>query len=498
MSNQDSQGKTKILVTNISTPVPQDAYEDDEDEFQDEEQSASPNDHPSEDQTLLSPCKTIKEKKIKQSPEVSEKYVTEFLDEMCLDLVPELIRATRSQPKQTNHVFNLKDGVYVEVRIFKTESALGDQIMKSDHWEGVEIIPLVFEGCPNFRVVEGTQLFGCGQPSHEGLIKALGHLEQVGFEKVLWVNLREEPVTYMNGTPFAPRDRETLNINLDHLIGIEGMDLEHMEQRMKADLIRKAHLNNYNLEYAAQDKQMNNQIKHMLLNSKMVFTPKELFGMVSKEQDVLVEYFRIPITDECAPEEKDFDELVNTLKDTTPTTGIVFNCQMGRGRTTTGLVCAYLYLYTHRHYRTPHKVFKQAHQEPPSPIATPSSTKYNVPDPKTPNYDNGEFGIILQLLTILPQGAFLKYQVDQAIDACQQVQNLRLAINECRVKFLQGGPDAQKYFLRGKNYLERYWWLIVFNAYLHEQAPLALKKKFSDWMKDRWGLKRILKKSDLL
>ena len=183
--------------------------------------------------------------------------------------------------------------------------------------------------------MEGTQLFGCGQPSHEGfiipysvllistgLIKSLGHLEQAGFEKgmewwlaltvtVVWVNLREEPVTYMNGTPFAPRDvclsspttylsqRETLNINLDHLIGIEGMDLgnmylmelltdeEHMEQRMRADLIRKAHLNNYTLEYASQDKQMNNQIKHMLLNPKMGFSPKELFNMVSLEQDLL-------------------------------------------------------------------------------------------------------------------------------------------------------------------------------------------------------------------
>lgn len=200
---------------------------------------------------------------------------------------------------------------------------------------------------------------------------------------------------------------------------------------------------------------------------------------------IKVDYFRIPITDECAPEEKDFDELVNTLKDTTPTTAIVFNCQMGRGRTTTGLVCAYLYLYTHRNYHASHKMYKLVHKEPLSPTATPSTTNVTIPDPKNPNYDNGEFGIILKLLSILPHGAFLKHQVDQAIDACQQVQNLRVAINECRVKYLEGGSEAQKYFLRGKNYLERYWWLIVFNAYLHEQAPLALKKKFSEWMNCR-------------
>lgn len=121
--SQPTQGKTKILVTNISTPVPEDVYDDAEDEFKEEEaQNAQMN--AQSDQTLLSPYKSNS----RQSPEVSEKYVTEFVDEMCLDLVPELIRATRSQPKQMNHIFTLKDGVYVEVRIFKTESALGEQV----------------------------------------------------------------------------------------------------------------------------------------------------------------------------------------------------------------------------------------------------------------------------------------------------------------------------------------------------------------------------------
>jgi protein-tyrosine phosphatase len=39
-----------------------------------------------------------------------------------------------------------------------------------------------------------------------------------------------------------------------------------------------------------------------------------------------VDYYRIPITDECAPEEKDFDQIVNTLKELGPTTAVVFNC----------------------------------------------------------------------------------------------------------------------------------------------------------------------------
>lgn len=55
-----------------------------------------------------------------------------------------------------------------------------------------------------------------------------------------------------------------------------------------------------------------------------------------------VEYYRIPITDECAPEEKDFDAIVAATKDCNTDTAVVFNCQLGRGRTSTGLVCGYL------------------------------------------------------------------------------------------------------------------------------------------------------------
>lgn len=42
-----------------------------------------------------------------------------------------------------------------------------------------------------------------------------------------------------------------------------------------------------------------------------------------------VEYIRIPITDECAPEEKDFDQIVATYKEMPQKSAIVFNCQMG-------------------------------------------------------------------------------------------------------------------------------------------------------------------------
>merc|ERR1711978_38384 len=61
-----------------------------------------------------------------------------------------------------------------------------------------------------------------------------------------------------------------------------------------------------------------------------------------KELGYDLSYARMPIVDEKAPSEVSFDSMVNELKDITPDTACVFNCQMGKGRTTTGMIVATL------------------------------------------------------------------------------------------------------------------------------------------------------------
>lgn len=56
-------------------------------------------------------------------------------------------------------------------------------------------------------------------------------------------------------------------------------------------------------------------------------------------------YKRVPITDEQAPLEKDFDTIVRTMQSAyaeNAQTAFVYNCAMGRGRTTSGLVISCL------------------------------------------------------------------------------------------------------------------------------------------------------------
>ena len=57
-----------------------------------------------------------------------------------------------------------------------------------------------------------------------------------------------------------------------------------------------------------------------------------------------LEYLRVPVTDEKAPKERDFVVLQRRIWDKPPNTALIFNCQMGRGRTSTGMIIGSLLL----------------------------------------------------------------------------------------------------------------------------------------------------------
>jgi len=214
-----------------------------------------------------------------------------------------------------------------------------------------------------------------------------------------------------------------------------------------------------------------------------VKTLRELFTSL-KYDGFNIEFERIPITDELAPQEQDFDQLVNTLKTFPAGSGaaIIFNCQMGRGRTTTGLVCAYLLNQNVLKSWKPKNDFSEKSAEHP------------------PDYRRGEYHVILKIVSTIEDGELIKAQVDDAIDACSEMQNLRDAIYECKVTSENPATseiDKKMYFKRGINYLERYWWLILFNTYLNNTAP-KFPRSFTKWMQSRWGYRRMLRKLDLV
>ncbi|PRP79910.1 hypothetical protein PROFUN_12399 [Planoprotostelium fungivorum] len=469
--------------------------------------------------------------------------------EITMRTIPELVRMVdayrrpelSSDSEGRTAYFNISPGLYVKMSVERTEPALSDQVIKSDHWEGNHILrdAPVLEGAPNFRRIPGTIMFGVGQPTAHGLTQIISTLsserhsdyssftpandisnvdddhkepakhvpahqttakvetpsdnDRGPFDRILWINLREEPCLYIGEDPYAPRDPQTLNVNLDHLAGIEGNDLEKMEQILKADVIAKARSNEFKIPVVRQANDMNNAVDTVTYSPGTIWTPKEVFS--HRSHALPLRYERIPITDECAPQERDLEQMVFLLKDVRllasshlarARTAVVFNCQMGRGRTTTGLVCAYLIMYVH----IVNDGFSQRAE----------AEEFYKQQPERSNassdYLKGEYSVIMKLVDSLPNGLYVKHQVDKVIDACSQVQNLREAIFECRERWLQAkeGDEATKYLDKGMRYLERYWWIIVFNGYLMEQSPKGFEKTFTQWMGARWDFKKLLKK----
>lgn len=70
-----------------------------------------------------------------------------------------------------------------------------------------------------------------------------------------------------------------------------------------------------------------------------VLTPKEVFAKMA-EEGFLVSYARLPVTDEQAPIPATYSRIEARVLEAMAGEGefgLAFNCQMGRGRTTTGM-----------------------------------------------------------------------------------------------------------------------------------------------------------------
>ncbi|KAI9087238.1 hypothetical protein K1719_030873 [Acacia pycnantha] len=393
-----------------------------------------------------------------------------------------------SLPKELEQVMKARGG-----------SVLGKKtILKSDHFPGCQnkrLSPQI-EGAPNYRQADSLHVHGVAIPTIDGIQNVLKHIGgQIGGRRaqVLWINLREEPVVYINGRPFVLRDVERPFSNLEYT-GINRERVEQMEDRLKEDILLEAarYGNKILVTDELPDGQMIDQWEPVSCNS--VKTPLEVYEELQMG-GYLVEYERVPITDEKAPKEMDFDALVHKISQADVNTEVIFNCQMGRGRTTTGMVIATL-IYLNR---IGDSGFPRS-----SSIGRVSSCTTDVDD----HLDNseeairrGEYAVIRSLVRVLEGGVEGKRQVDKVIDKCASMQNLREAIATYRNNILRQ-PDEMKreaslsFFTE---YLERYYFLICFSVYIHSEkaavcSSSAGQSSFADWMRARPELYSIIRR----
>ncbi|XP_051945944.1 phosphatase domain containing paladin 1b isoform X1 [Xyrauchen texanus] len=358
---------------------------------------------------------------------------------------------------------------------------LGEYFMAQDVNNRADVLNTTESyGAPNFRKVKGNYpLFGMGQPSLSGFKQVLQRLQIEGYEEMIFFCVREEPVVFFRSDedfiPYTPRRRENLHENLHDLD--KGHSGEQMELSIRKELCDFAKLNQ-NMFYVYND------IEHFkdepqrvqILSEEDIHVTEEVYKRPLFTQP-LHRYYRLPLPMEGAPVEETFDALVKILRETPnlsvlrdssrPVPALLFSCQVGVGRTNLGLILGALVLH---HLQGASK--------------SPSQEETQRREHKL------DFQVIHLLISRLPNGQQVLNEVDDAIAMCSEMHNIKDAVYENKLK-LEGigedykiqGSSTKCYFLqRTLQSLERYLYLLVFNAYLHDQYPLAFPQSFSQWL----------------
>ncbi|KAG5055986.1 hypothetical protein JHK85_008496 [Glycine max] len=375
------------------------------------------------------------------------------------------------------------------VAALRKGEVLGSQtVLKSDHCPGCQnpSLPERVDGAPNFREVPGFPVYGVANPTIDGIRSVIRRIgSSKGGRPILWHNMREEPVIYINGKPFVLREVERPYKNMLEYTGIGRDRVEKMEARLKEDILREA--KQYGgaimVIHETDDKHIFDAWEDV--TSDVIQTPLEVFKSLEAE-GFPIKYARMPITDGKAPKSSDFDTLANNIASAAKDTAFVFNCQMGRGRTSTGTVIACL-VNLRIDYGRPIKILggDVTHEESDCGSSSGDETggyvntlSSNTLQRKTDDEQNRAFGIndillLWKITTLFDNGVECREALDAIIDRCSALQNIRQAVLQYRKVFNQQHvePRVRRVALnRGAEYLERYFRLIAFAAYLGSEA----------------------------
>jgi len=85
---------------------------------------------------------------------------------------------------------------------------LNSTLLKSDQWlRESHHVEHAVRGAINFRQVPNTNIYALGQPSLQAIDEVVARIKGAhpSAPNIVWINLREEPVVYINGAPYCLR-----------------------------------------------------------------------------------------------------------------------------------------------------------------------------------------------------------------------------------------------------------------------------------------------------
>ncbi|KAF8628035.1 hypothetical protein AX15_004150 [Amanita polypyramis BW_CC] len=367
----------------------------------------------------------------------------------------------------SDHVVRNRSGIILR------ESTL----LKSDQWlrKSHHVVDGV-RGANNFRQVPGTTIYALGQPTLEAIDEVVRRIkvEHPHAQQIIWVTLREEPLVYINGTPYCLR-REMFSLrNMKDYGGISASRLETLEERLRDDVV--AELNTFGGRLLLHTETADGAVVPVWeeVKDEDVMVLKDIMASRQDEDGVQLQYARIPITAEGPPDFSDLNELIGVSLRVSRDTPIVVNCQLGRGRST---LASIILVLLRRWLDQP-----DTGTAPTSPRAYRSQPLPPVPslvlDPlKSTTKNRYSYQVINNLLRVVRKGPRVRNIVDDAIDQCATIFNLRDSIEEARVRAEQATNynEQKSYAQRGLQSLRRYFELIIFQSYLQSTQPDTMK-----------------------
>merc|ERR1711970_870208 len=323
----------------------------------------------------------------------------------------------------------------------------------ADHFDKIQKLTEKIDGVPNFRRVPGYKVYCCGQPTIAGFEAAINKACGETYpktNKIIWLNMRQEPIVYVNG-----------NVTRDSVKKDEEEFMRVVEGRAKG--------NDGKLKYVDVNKAEHEvEVKELTTLSLVIEGLKEKFpGLVHQ---------RIPVCNSAAPTEADFDTLCKTLEGSAVNCPVIVNCQVGLSRSTTGCVAACLF----REFQLAASYEGLVETVPGVNLDLLKMDRYSMDMSKDPLF-RGEFEVIKELMAELADGEASKRECDKVIDkngppktGGTGIKQLRENIAESKLSY-EIMDDAAQVFLKSKimDNIHKYFYLIAFTAYMREMAEVA-------------------------
>merc|ERR1712218_627876 len=195
---------------------------------------------------------------------------------------------------------------------------------------------------------------------------------------------------------------------------------------------------------------------------------------------------RIPVCNSASPLEADFDALCGALIGTNVNCPVIVNCQVGLSRSTTGCVSSCLF----REFQLSASFEGLIETVPGVNLELLRMDKYELEKDKDALF-RGEFEVVRELVAALPEGIASKRECDKVIDKNGPapkgtgIKQLRENIAESKLSY-EIMDDAAQAFLKMKimDNIHKYFYLIVFTAYMREAADLARESCSEDAKKE--------------